>query len=128
MRRNKKRFGRSSGRRGYAIVLVLACCSVAVALVMVSLQTSLKQRRQLRSEFQLEQTRWVLDAAVRKSIADPPSEANEYEVKPKLEKFGQVLVGVVPAGVGEQVKVRAKVFSASGTSVAKRSASFEVPD
>ena len=54
MRRRSKTLMRTGQRRGYAALLVLACCSVAVALVMLSLRTGLKQRRQLRNEHQLE--------------------------------------------------------------------------
>ena len=119
---------RAGQRRGYAVLLVLACCSVAVALVMLSLRTSLNQRRQLRNEHQLEQTRWVLDAAIRKSIADPPSESSEDPLKPKLEKFDKVLVSVEPDEAKGQVVIRAKIENAAGTSVTMRSASVEAPD
>ena len=119
---------RAGQRRGYAVLLVLACCSVAVALVMLSLRTSLNQRRQLRNEHQLEQTRWVLVAAIRKSIADPPSESSEDPLKPKLEKFDKVLVSVEPDEAKGQVVIRAKIENAAGTSVTMRSASVEAPD
>ena len=128
MRRRSKTLMRTGQRRGYAAVLVLACCSVAVALVMLSLRASLKQRRQLRNEHQLEQTRWVLDAAIRKSIADPPSESSEDPLKPKLEKFDKVLVSVEPDEAKGQVVIRAKIENAAGTSVTMRSASVEAPD
>ena len=128
MRRRSKTLMRTGQRRGYAALLVLARCSVAVALVMLSLRTGLKQRRQLRNEHQLEQTRWVLDAAIRKSIADPPSESSEEPLKPKLEKFDKVLVSVEPDEAKGQVVIRAKIENAAGTSVTMRSASVEAPD
>ena len=125
MRRCSESLKSTGQRSGYAVVLVLACCSVAMALVMLSLQASLKQRRQLRSEHQLEQTRWVLDAAIRKSIADPPSGASEDQVEPKLEKFDKVLVSVEPDEAKGQVVIRAKIENAAGTSVTMRSARIE---
>ena len=128
MRRRSKTLLQANQRRGSAIVLVLACCSVAVALVMMSLRTSLNQRRQLRSEHQLEQTRWVLDAAIRKSIVDPPDESSEDLLEPKLEKFDKVLVSVEPDEAKGQVVIRAKIENAAGTSVTMRSASIEAPD
>ena len=128
MRQRSKTLMQAEQRRGYAAVLVLACCSVAVALVMLSLRTSLKQRRQLRNEHQLEQTRWVLDAAIRKSIADPPDDSSEDQLKPKLEKFDKVLVSVEPDEAKGQVVIRAKIENAAGTSVTMRSASIEAPD
>lgn len=128
MRRSLRINKRTGQRGGFTVVLVLACCSVAVMLVMLSLQSSLKQRRQLRSELQLEQTRWVLDAAIRKSIADPPDEASEDEVLPKLDKFERVLVDVDPGKANGKIVVRAKISNAAGTSVTARSASFEAAD
>ena len=128
MKRNANHFSRASKRSGSALILVLACCVVAVALVMLSLQVSLQQRRSLRSEHQLEQTRWVLDAAIRKSIADPPKEADETELEPKLEKFDKVLFVVTPEKNNEQVLVRAKIENKAGTSKTSRSASFELND
>ena len=119
---------RAGQRRGYAVLLVLACCSVAVALVMLSLRTSLNQRRQLRNEHQLEQTRWVLDAAIRKSIANLPDESSENQLKPKLEKFDKVVVVVDPNEVEGRVVIRAKIENATGTSVTVRSASIEAAD
>ena len=110
------------GRIGSCLLLGCGC------LGMLSLRTSLRQRRQLRNEHQLEQTRWVLDAAIRKSIADPPSESSEEPLKPKLEKFDKVLVSVEPDEAKGQVVIRAKIENAAGTSVTMRSASVEAPD
>ena len=95
---------------------------------MLSLRTSLNQRRQLRNEHQLEQTRWVLDAAIRKSIANLPDESSENQLKPKLEKFDKVVVVVDPNEVEGRVVIRAKIENATGTSVTMRSASIEAPD
>lgn len=128
MKRSARRFSRPSQRRGTILIVVLACCAVAVALIMISLQVSLQQRRQLRTELQLEQTRWVLDAAIRKSIADPPDEASEGELKPKLAKFDKVLFGVTLNEDEGKVAVQARIESHAGTTATSRSASFELTD
>ena len=126
MKLNVHRFSRSNQRRGAAtLIFVLACCAVAMALVTVSLQVSLRQRRQLRTEHQLEQTRWVLDAALRKSIADPPEEASEVEIKPKLAKFDKASFRVSPNEEKKLISVQAKIGNETGTNVISRSASFE---
>jgi len=128
MKRSDRRFSKPGKRRGTILILVLACCAVAVALIMISLQVSLQQRRQLRSELQLEQTRWVLDAAIRKSISDPSDEASEGELKPKLEKFDKVLFSVTPNEDEAKVVVQARIENHAETNVTSRSASFELPD
>ena len=128
MKRSINHFYRSRQRRGTILILVIACCAVAVSVIMISLQIGLQQRRQLRSELQLEQTRWVLDAAIRKSIAESPDEAEEVELKPKLEKFDKVLIGVTPNQDEEQVAVQAKIENYGGTSVTSRSARFELTE
>ena len=128
MKLSSKDFPKVNNRRGAILILVLACCAVAVSLVMIAMQSSLQQRRHLRSELQLEQTRWVLDAAIRKSIADPPEETDEVELKPKLEKFDKVLVVVTPVEDQERVAVRVRIEDLSKTSLTSRSASFEIID
>ena len=128
MKRSKRQFSRARNRRGTVLILVLACCAVAVSLIMISLQVSLQQRRQLRSELQLEQTRWILDAAIRKSIADPPEEAEKFELKPKLEKFDKVLLAVKPEQDDGPVSVRATIENDAGAEATTRSASFESSD
>ena len=125
MKRPVKSFPRSYKRQGTVLILVLAVCAVAVSLVMISLQVSLQQRRTLRRDLQLEQTRWVLDAAIRKSIADLLDEANEFELEPKLEKFETALIAITPKPDQERVAVQAKIEGANGTNVTSRSASFE---
>ena len=126
MKRSARHFSRASKRRGSILILVLACCAVAVSLVMISLQVSLQQRRQLRSELQLEQTRWVLDAAIRKSINEPPEEDVATELKPKLEKFDKVSFIAKPQQDENQISVQVKIENDAGTVVTSRSASFEL--
>ena len=128
MKRSARHFPRASKRRGSILILVLACCAVAVSMVMISLQVSLQQRRQLRSELQLEQTRWVLDAAIRKSIAEPPSEDEATELKPRLEKFDKVTFTAKPQQDGQQIAVQAKIENSTGTDVTSRSARFELEE
>ncbi|MDB2685788.1 hypothetical protein N9Y42_01080 [Mariniblastus sp.] len=128
MKRAHNCFSRCNKRSGSVLILVLACCVVAVALVMLSVQASLQQRRHLRDEHQLEQTRWVLDAAIRKSIADPPEKASKIELKPKLDKFDKVSFEVTPEKDDQQVSVRARIENEAGTNVTSRSASFETND
>lgn len=52
-------------RRGIVIVAVLACCVVCVSLACTSLTQAIRARREAREALQREQTRLLLDAAVR---------------------------------------------------------------
>ncbi len=54
---------RASHREGTLLIVVLACIGIALALTMVAMQTSIKQRRHLSRTLQVEQTRLLLDAA-----------------------------------------------------------------
>lgn len=128
MKRPFKPFKRARERNGVVLIVVLVCTSVAVSLVLLSVQIGLRQRRHLRKEHQLEQTRWVLDAAIRKSIANPSDEPSENEIQPKLEKFDKVLFEVTPNKSKNRVLVRAKIEDANGTNVMVRSASFEITE
>ena len=115
-------------RRGSVLIAVLACSAVATSLILLSVQVSLHQRRKLRTEHQLEQTRWVLDAAIRKSIANSTDESSENEIKPKLRKFDKVSFSVSLNETEDQVLVRAKIENLTGTHVTARSASFETTE
>ena len=95
---------------------------------MLSVQVSLKQRRHLRTELQLEQTRWVLDAAIRKAIADTPEDTEEIELEPKLQKFDTVRVALSPNPDKGQVVVQAIIEDHAGVNLTSRSASFELED
>lgn len=59
------RIGKTNNRRGAAgLTVVLVCIGVIGALIFASLQTSLRQRRQLDRELQMEQTRWLAEAGL----------------------------------------------------------------
>ena len=124
--RNRVRPGRR--RTGAVLIAVLACAAVAVSLVMLSVQVSLQQRRKLKIDHQLEQTRWVLDAAIRKSMADPAVKAGEDEVLPKLEKFDKVMFRIAKDETNGRVVVQAKIENSTETNVTARSASFKTAD
>ena len=128
MKRSSTQFARRCNRRGTILILVLACCVVAVSLIAIAVQVSLQQRKHLRNEHQLEQTRWILDAAIRKTIADPPDDDIETDIEPKLEKFDKASFSISLKQDNGQVSVRAKIENKLETNVTARSASFELPD
>lgn len=118
-----------SDRRGVIVIMVLACASVVVLLVLAAVQVSLTQRRQLRQEHQLEQTRWVLDAAIRKAQQSQQaikSEGLELELSPKLMKFDRSKVTASFDQPTNTIQVQAMIEVGSQPSVTQRSARFIV--
>jgi type II secretory pathway component PulK len=121
--------GPGSNRRGAVVIMVLACASVVVLLVLAALQVSLAQRRQLRREHQLEQTRWVLDAAIRKAQQTQQAiktNSLELELTPKLLKFERAKVTAAFDRPTNTIQVQTIIESANQSSVTKRSARFNV--
>ena len=87
-----------STRSGAILLCVLACLGVATAIVMVSIQSSLRTRRQIRQELQLEQTRSLLDAGVAyaksRLSADPEYEGESWQVDPGFGPYAEATVEI----------------------------------
>lgn len=77
-------------RDGSVLVAVIVCLSLIGVLMFSALQTSLKHRRQLDRELQMEQTRWLAEAGLvraeklLKSADDLPEEPAIF--RPKLDE------------------------------------------
>ena len=56
---------KSANRNGNLLIVALVSLAIATSLMFGALRTGLQARRQMRQQFQLEQTRWLLDAGVR---------------------------------------------------------------
>ena len=56
-------------RRGTVLIAVLVCMGFATVVLLGAVQTSLHQRRHMRQEMQMEQTRWLLDAGLSMGVA-----------------------------------------------------------
>lgn len=78
-------------RSGITLVTVLVLLSVATIIMITALQASIRQRRQLRQELQLEQTKWLVDAGVRKSLLeldnDPEFEGKTIDLSGSFAKY-----------------------------------------
>lgn len=70
------------------MIAVLVCIGVATAILFGAVEQSLRCRRQMRNETQLEQVRWLVDAGVRKAIAnleqEPEYEGERFVVTPQI--------------------------------------------
>lgn len=70
--RTKGRTGkqrRPRQNRGFVLIAVLVCLSVIAAIMFSAMMTSLRHRRQLDRELQMEQTRWLTDAGIGRALA-----------------------------------------------------------
>ena len=112
-----KQFGKSNNRSGAAaLTVVLVCIGVIGALMFASLQTSLRQRRQLDRELQMEQTRWLAEAGMghamdlvesKEDLASDPivikpklTGSNSAEVQIKFKKTKDAVEVNVSAWIG----------------------------
>ena len=69
---------RTKQQRGAILVCVLTCMLVATTTVAFAVRGALRQRRELRSELQLRQTEWLLDAGVKLAVRRL-AESREYQ-------------------------------------------------
>lgn len=70
------------------MIAVLVCIGVATTILFGAVEQSLRCRRQMRNEAQLEQVRWLVDAGVRKAISNleqrPGYEGESFVVTPQI--------------------------------------------
>ncbi len=62
-------------RSGSALVVVLVALAVCTSILLTLTSSSLRSRRQLRTELQVEQTHWLLDAGIRRAYQQLGSDA-----------------------------------------------------
>jgi hypothetical protein len=85
-----------TSRNGVIVFAVLACLAIAMIIVLAAVQSSLKQRRQLRPVTQMEQVRWLLDGGISKAVelvqtgGDIPTEPLDVELG--LEKYSSAQI------------------------------------
>ncbi|MFT7632431.1 MAG: type II secretory pathway pseudopilin PulG [Mariniblastus sp.] len=63
------RIRKSSQRSGAILIVMLVCLGVATTILFTVIQSSIRARRQLQSELQMEQTKWLVDAGIRRAGA-----------------------------------------------------------
>jgi hypothetical protein len=83
---------------GSILICVLVCLGIATSIMMVSVRSSLRVRRQMRNETQLEQTRWLLEAGVRRGVnrlrEDPGYRGETWQVVPALTAYRDATVEI----------------------------------
>ncbi len=102
----------STIRVGAVLVCVLVCVGVASTIMLTSLHASLRERRQMRQELQMEQTRWLVEAAMirgTRATRDQDDYRGEtWNVSAALRKYAQaeVTINVSPvAGSNGEVQL-----------------------
>lgn len=78
---------RSSSRSGTVLICVLACLGIVIVLVMATIQSSLRGRREVRMQRQLIQTEFLCEAGVQRAIQQTKKSA-EYKGEKWLPKLG----------------------------------------
>jgi len=76
----------------------LVCLGVATAILLGAVQTSLHCRRQMQNEAQLQQTQWLVDAGVRKAIANlklhPDYSGERIMVSTEINNYADALIDI----------------------------------
>lgn len=82
---------KKANKHGTVLIVVLVSLSVIGALIFAALQTSLRQRRQLDRELQMEQTQWMAEAGMNHAIELWNASDDDFDkdkpvvIKPKLD-------------------------------------------
>ena len=63
-----RRIGGCRARNGTILIVVLVCLVVATTILFGAIEVSIRHRQQTRTEIQLEQTYWLLDAGIGAAI------------------------------------------------------------
>lgn len=107
-------------RRGTILILVLVCMGVATSIVLATVQSSVRQRRQMRQELKMEQTQWLLEAGIRRGISrwddEVAYEGETWAVTPALAKYPNATVKIevirdISTGESVQLLVTARCGS-----------------
>lgn len=92
------RRGPRGHRGGIVLVCVLVCMGIASTIVLASVQSSLTARRQMRTEIQLEQTRWLLEAGVVRAVqnarADSDYQGETWQVDDAVDEFERARIEI----------------------------------
>ena len=78
---------KSKSRSGTILICVLACLGVVTVLVMSMLQSSLRARREVRMQLQLNQTEFLCEAGVQRAVKRL-NESPNYQGEKWLPKLG----------------------------------------
>ena len=135
MTRNGCANRRAKTRAGTLLVIVLVCLGVGTTIALTMLSSSLRARRQMRTEVQLEQTLWLLDAGKHRAAAQlglQPDYAGEtWSVRPSPVKRADATISIEVDRTAEKqaaVTVVARIaFARNPSHATQRSSTWTVP-
>ncbi|TVP99968.1 MAG: hypothetical protein EA381_08445 [Planctomycetaceae bacterium] len=124
-------------RRGFFLIVTIACLAVTSVLMLTMTKESLAARRQGRVERQLRQTEFLLEAGVRRAtralLADPAYAGETWQPSDALPAWDnvQVEIGLTPSDPPESAPVVTVIATLgrgdSDASRTQRSFRFPVP-
>ena len=127
---------RQHGRNGVTLVVVLVLISVVTIIMLTALTSTLRQRRQLRMDLQLEQTKWIVDAGVRKSLLElkrnPDFKGQTIDLSSALPKYEVSTLAIKRVvsdkkKTGDTIEVNASIdFRKDTTRSTKRSHNYQI--
>ena len=127
---------RGQKRSGTILIVVLVCLAVVSTILFGAVKASLRNRGQIRTEVQMEQTYWLLDAGIDVAIAkfgqDSEFSEHEFTTDSTLKNFkGRVDIKVIERNDQTvRIRVTAKLQgSQEHSQVTRRSRVFtlEIP-
>ena len=83
---------KSRSRSGTVLICVLACLGIVIALVMTTMQSSLRGRREVRMQRQLIQTDFLCEAGVQRAVQQL-KRSPEYKGEKWFPKLGSTSFG-----------------------------------
>ena len=127
---------KSKSRSGTVLICVLACLGIVIVLVMTTMQSSLRGRREVRMQRQLIQTEFLCEAGVQRAVQQL-KKSSEYKGEKWFPKLGSTSFG--KAGIEIRIEpsqetahsLRAEVFvtltdSADSNDRMQRSHTFSI--
>lgn len=86
---------------GLILIAVLVCLGVIVALIYSSMQISMRQKRILDRELQMEQTRWLVMAAANHARHSDSVQAGDFKLEPPLSNHESAVITIEPLNKGD---------------------------
>ena len=107
---------KSRSRSGTVLICVLACLGIVIALVMTTMQSSLRGRREVRMQRQLIQTDFLCEAGVQRAVQQlkrsPKYKGEKWFPKLGSTSFGNAAIEIRIEPSQEVVNMlRAEVFA-----------------
>lgn len=101
--------GPPKARQGRALVCIVVCMGIATTITMKSMQTAIRVRRQMVREIQMEQTRWLVQAAGLRAAdrlrTDEDYDGEELDISAAVSTYDQatIRIEVTPADNGRHL-------------------------